>query len=151
MDDIEAIKQLKARYFRTLDTKDWAGFADVFTEDFISDTRESGGKTIEGRQAFVAFVQKTLADRCTVHHGHTSEIELNSPTSATGIWAMEDLVRFGLFDLSGFGHYHETYEKIDGKWYIKFSKLTRLRLDMKTGLLSFKIPDSTIKKFRKSS
>ena len=30
MDDIEAIKQLKARYFRTMDTKDWDGFADVF-------------------------------------------------------------------------------------------------------------------------
>lgn len=25
MDDIEAIKQLKARYFRMLDTKDWDG------------------------------------------------------------------------------------------------------------------------------
>ncbi len=26
MDDIEAIKQLKARYCRLLDTKDWDGF-----------------------------------------------------------------------------------------------------------------------------
>ena len=24
MDDVEAIKQLKARYFRMMDTKDWA-------------------------------------------------------------------------------------------------------------------------------
>ena len=27
VDDVEAIKQLKARYFRTMDTKDWAGHA----------------------------------------------------------------------------------------------------------------------------
>ena len=33
MDDIEAIKQLKARYFRTMDTKDWAGMREVFADD----------------------------------------------------------------------------------------------------------------------
>jgi hypothetical protein len=32
--------------------------------------------------------------------------------------------------VNGFGHYHETYEKIDGTWRIKTSKLTRLRMDM---------------------
>lgn len=151
MDDIEAIKQLKARYFRTLDTKDWSAFSDVFTDDFVSDTSESGGKAVSGKQAFVAFVKKSLADRATVHHGHTCEIDITSETTASGIWAMEDLVRFGLFDLSGFGHYHEQYEKIDGQWYIKYSKLTRLRMDIKTGILAIKIPDKTIKKFSKST
>ena len=34
-DDIEAIKQLKARYFRTLDQKDWAGYRAVFTDDVV--------------------------------------------------------------------------------------------------------------------
>lgn len=32
--------------------------------------------------------------------------------------------------LHGYGHYHETYEKIDGRWRIKTSKLTRLREDV---------------------
>ncbi|WP_166875220.1 nuclear transport factor 2 family protein [Salinibacterium sp. ZJ450] len=32
-DEIEAIKQLKARYFRALDTKDWDAFRGVFVED----------------------------------------------------------------------------------------------------------------------
>jgi len=31
--ELEAIKRLKARYFRCMDTKDWEGWADVFTED----------------------------------------------------------------------------------------------------------------------
>jgi hypothetical protein len=31
--EIEAIKQLKARYFRLMDTKDWEGFAKVFASD----------------------------------------------------------------------------------------------------------------------
>ena len=34
---IEDIKQLKARYFRCMDTKDWDGFAAVFTPDATMD------------------------------------------------------------------------------------------------------------------
>jgi hypothetical protein len=37
-------------------------------------------------------------------------------------------------NLRGYGHYHETYEKIDGQWRIKSSKLTRLREDIFNGL-----------------
>ena len=32
MDDVEAIKQLKARYFRTMDTKQWAEMRTVFQQ-----------------------------------------------------------------------------------------------------------------------
>jgi len=35
-EDLEAIKQLRARYCRLLDTKDWEGWRDVFTEDVIA-------------------------------------------------------------------------------------------------------------------
>jgi SnoaL-like domain len=38
---IEAIKQLKARYFRCLDTKDWAGFLAVFAPDAVIDASEA--------------------------------------------------------------------------------------------------------------
>ena len=31
--DIEAIKSLKARYFRCMDCKDWDGLEQCFTED----------------------------------------------------------------------------------------------------------------------
>ena len=94
MQDIEAIKQLKARYFRLLDTKQWDGFRELFTSEFVSDTRGSGGKVIEGGDEFVAFVKKTLGANPTVHHGHMPEIELTGEGQARGIWAMEDLVRF---------------------------------------------------------
>ncbi len=33
--DIEQIKQLKARYFRMIDTKDWEGFRELFTDDCV--------------------------------------------------------------------------------------------------------------------
>ena len=38
---LEEIKKLKARYFRTLDTKDWAGYLGVFTQDAIIDSTEA--------------------------------------------------------------------------------------------------------------
>ena len=130
MDDVEAIKQLKARYFRTMDTKDWAGMRAVFTDDVVMDTSESGGGVITGADEFIAFLSETLADVVTVHHGHMPEIEITSPTTATGIWSMEDMLRWpNGMELHGYGHYHETYTKTDGGWRIASTKLTRLRSD----------------------
>lgn len=137
--EIEALKQLKARYCRFLDAKDWTAWRGLFADDFIGDTSEASGKRIEGADAFVAFVRKTLgaAHRVTVHQVHAPEIELTSDRTARGIWALEDVVRFapGL-GMRGYGHYHETYEKIDGQWRIKSSKLTRLREDLVTPFFS---------------
>jgi uncharacterized protein (TIGR02246 family) len=133
MDDIEAIKQLKARYFRTMDTKDWAAMRQVFTDDVVMDTTESGGGRIEGADDFMAFLEETLGAVITVHHGHMPEIELTSPTTASGIWAMEDELWWpDGSHLHGYGHYHETYEKVGGAWRIASSTLTRLRMDFGT-------------------
>jgi uncharacterized protein (TIGR02246 family) len=132
MDDLEAIRQLKARYFRTMDTKDWAGMRQVFTDDVVMDTSEAGGSVTAGADQFIAFVRETLADAVTVHQGHMPEIELTSATTATGIWALHDIVIFpnGL-RLDGHGHYHETYAKGPDGWRIRASKLTRLHMDLK--------------------
>ena len=130
MDDIEAIKQLKARYFRTMDTKDWAAMRHVFTDDVVVDTTESGGDIVTGADDFLAFLQETLGDVVTVHQGHMPEIDVTSPTTASGVWALEDALKWpNGMELHGYGHYHETYEKVDGAWRIKTLKLTRLRMD----------------------
>ena len=130
MADIEAIKQLKARYFRTMDTKDWDGMRRVFADDVRMDTTSSGGGVVHGADEFMVFLRGVIGDVVTVHHGHMPEIEMTSPTTATGIWAMEDRLRWpNGAQMEGFGHYHETYEKVDGEWRIKSSTLTRLRVD----------------------
>ncbi|HXK21408.1 MAG TPA: nuclear transport factor 2 family protein [Myxococcota bacterium] len=132
MDDLEAIKQLKARYFRTMDQKDWDGMRRVFSDDVVMDTTASGGGVVTGADTFIEFLRKAIGDVITVHHGHMPEITLTSPTTATGIWAMEDMLRWpDGRELHGFGHYEETYEKQGGVWRIKSSKLTRLRMDFK--------------------
>lgn len=131
MEDIEAIKRLKARYFRTLDTKDWDGFRQVFTDDVVIDTTGSGGELITGADAFLAYLDTALAGTTTVHQGHMPEIDLTSATTATGIWSLHDIVIWTSgMRLDGFGHYHETYVKGDDGWRIASSKLTRLHADV---------------------
>jgi len=134
---IEEIKNLKARYFRCMDTKDWAGFQAVFAPDATADfTREGGDRSRSSATgaANVTNLIKDLVDPAlTIHHGHMPEIELTSATTARGVWAVEDLIWWPEGSrrktLHGFGHYHETYEKIDGRWFIKTLRLTRLRVD----------------------
>jgi hypothetical protein len=141
---IEAIKQLKARYCRYLDAKDWAAWRAIFTDDFVSDTSEAGGKLIIGADDFVAFTRKGIGrpSQATAHQVHAPEIELTSATTARGVWALQDVVRFGPgVSLVGSGHYHETYENIAGQWLIKSSKLTRLREDIVTPVFSFYVSD----------
>ena len=150
--DIEAIKQLKARYCRYLDTKDWAAWRSIFTDDFLSDTSDAGGKVIAGADEFVAFTRKSLRNQATVHQVHAPEIDITSATTARGVWALEDVVRFGPgVNLRGYGHYHETYEKLDGQWRIKSSKLTRLREDVYNGLVAVYISDRLRKVIMKAS
>jgi uncharacterized protein (TIGR02246 family) len=132
MDDVEAIKQLKARYFRTMDTKDWAAMREVFADDVVMDTTSSGGGVVTGADDFMAFLRQAIGEVVTVHHGHMPEIELTTSTTATGVWAMEDMLRWpDGTELHGYGHYVETYAKIDGTWRITTSTLTRLRMDHK--------------------
>ncbi|HEY9556165.1 MAG TPA: nuclear transport factor 2 family protein [Acidimicrobiales bacterium] len=130
MDDIEAIRRLKARYFRTMDTKDWAGMREVFVDDVVIDTRESGGDRIEGADTFMAFLQDALGEATTVHQGHMPEIDVTSDATASGIWSLNDIIIWpNGMRLDGYGHYHETYEKAGGEWRIKSSRLTRLHVD----------------------
>jgi hypothetical protein len=142
--DIEALKQLKARYCRLLDAKDWQAWRQVFTDDFVSDTSKAGGKMIHGADDFVEFTRGSLKKRsqATAHQVHAPELELTSPSTARGIWALEDVVRLAPgVNLRGYGHYHETYEKVDGRWLIKTSTLTRLREDIFNVFVSVFVSD----------
>jgi hypothetical protein len=137
---VEEIKALKARYFRCMDTKQWEPFAELFTTDAsidVSGEMRASATTegiTRGRAEIAAFVRNAIDDVTTVHHGHTPEIDVLSPTRATGVWAMEDKLRWPagapIRTMHGYGHYHDTYEKHDGRWLIASLKLTRLRVDV---------------------
>ena len=77
---------------------------------------------VRGNELIAEYVRGHVDPVTTVHHGHMPEIEITSPTTATGIWSMEDMLRWPegspIAAMHGYGHYHETYEKIDGQWRI---------------------------------
>ncbi len=132
--EIEAIKQLKARYFRLLDQKRWEEWGQVFSEDAELDTtQEAPNARASGRDAIVEMVSTAVGAAVTVHHGHMPEIEITGPTTASGTWAMEDYLEFPgdppPLVVHGRGHYFEEYEKGgDGAWRIKSLTLRRLWL-----------------------
>lgn len=143
---IEEIKQLKARYFRLMDTRDFTAMAEVFSRDAVFDCSEGlfftpvGGKpdgivgpVTRGRDAIMKWISGSFAHQTSLHHGHCHEITIDSETEARGIIAMEDIIR-GLDRttqaLWGAGHYHERYRFEDGAWRIAETRLTRLFNDI---------------------
>ena len=135
---IEQITQLKARYFRLLDTQQWSAWGEVFAEDAVMDVSDDTGNEetglVRGRVRIVKAVSGMLSGARTVHHGHMPEIEIIDADHATGIWAMRDTVDFALEGepprgIRGAGWYHETYERVDNVWRITSMRLERLRVD----------------------
>ncbi|AZI36510.1 putative dehydratase [Caenibius tardaugens NBRC 16725] len=140
LEAIAAITALKARYFHTMDTKDWAGLEAVFAPDLVADFRDATethdpSQLTHGAAPYVAKLAPILQDVVTVHHGHTPEITIESSDSARGVWAMEDKLwpretsQLPFRMLHGYGHYHERYIRIGGEWRIAEIRLSRLRVD----------------------
>ncbi len=119
---IEAIHQLKYRYFRFLDTKEWEAMGELFVEDATSSYGD-GKYSYRGRDEIMKFLTDSLARDTimTCHFGHHPEIALTEPGSATGIWAFEDTVIDVQFDITirGAGFYHDEYVLDGGEWRIR--------------------------------
>jgi hypothetical protein len=131
-----AICEVKARYCRTMDTKDWDAYRDLFTNDLELDVSQaSGAAVIKGRDAAVEYVKSHILNATTVHQVHSPEININGD-EAHGIWALQDRVidRASGLSITGYGHYHERYVRQNGQWRISALKLTRLHVDVHQSL-----------------
>ncbi len=137
--EIEAIKQLKARYQRAVDTKDWELMRSVLTPNARS-TYSDGKYSFEGRDGIVEFLSNSLGNPAiqSMHHAHTPEIEITSEATATGVWYLEDFVLTALPTdgaphgtvMHGTGIYHDEYAKIDGEWLIANTGYERIFEDV---------------------
>jgi hypothetical protein len=138
--DIEAIKQLKARYFRLMDQKRWDDWGLVFATDCVMEVPEAE-LVNNGRDDIVTSVSGALVGARTCHHGHMPEIEITGDGTARGVWAMFDYVEWDEQDgarvgLQGYGHYREEYKRENGEWRIARTRLERLRIDWLGGQLT---------------
>lgn len=143
---IDHIRQLKAKYFRGVDTCDGALVQSILAQDCLLDymgccTDPATGRDfipamnviLRGRNAWRSDGMSRLGI-VSVHQGHNCEIDFTSDTTASGIWSMTDRLYFppgAEFSLmTGYGHYLETYEKIDGNWQIRTTRITRIRVEV---------------------
>lgn len=133
---VEGVRQLKARYCRFVDTKQWERLKRLFTPE----ARLSGfGAVPDGAtpDAFVDGVAANLAKAVSIHHVHQPEIAPAGPDRARGVWAMMDYVEFppdepspyGARGWVGWGFYEEDYVRHDGVWLIDAMRLARIRMD----------------------
>jgi hypothetical protein len=132
------IGEVKARYCRFLDTKQWADFAALFTTDATLDLRDdTGAEPFNGRAAITETLRHIVEHAQTSHHVHSPEITFDGLDAADVIWAMQDRVVWepgkspmpDATAFTGYGYYHERYVRQDGVWLIAAVRLTRLTVE----------------------
>jgi hypothetical protein len=121
-DAIEAIKRVKYRYLRALDTKHWDDFADTLTEDIVGDYGSSLGKEhhFTNRSELVEYMRTSMpAGVITEHRVTHPEITVDGEV-AEATWYLQDrvIVPEYNFMLFGAGFYHDRYRKTPDGWKI---------------------------------
>jgi 3-phenylpropionate/cinnamic acid dioxygenase small subunit len=120
--DIEAIKQVKYRYLRAMDTKHWDDFAATMTEDIVGAYGSSLGKELhfDNRTDLVEYLSSAMGPEVATEHRVTHpEITVTGDT-ATAIWYLQDRVMVAQYDfvLIGAAFYRDTYRRTADGWRI---------------------------------
>ena len=128
LEDIEAIKQLKHRYWRGCDRQKPEDVRDCFLPDGAVVDYENVGR-FEDRDSFVDLYRRLGCRDAVIdiHHGQNPEIEVTSADTARGTW---DVYYYGI-DLEArtatqlAGYYLDEYVRRDGRWWIAETRFFR--------------------------
>ncbi len=121
LEAIEAIRQLKARYFHACDHKQ----PDVVRECFVAGTIDLRygriGNFSDREQMLAVFTELACqAHIVEMHHGQNPRIEVHDADHATGTWGLYyyliDTRRQTVTQLAGC--YDDAYARCDGQWRI---------------------------------
>ncbi len=138
---VEDIRRVMARYVYNADHHRWDELAALFTLDapFAASTVDGSPQArMTGRDEIAAGLKaRNHPDSVLVHHLFSSEVDVGSEDSATGVWAMEDVITTSPSARSdgeptgmhGYGHYRVRFTRSAGSWLIAELRITRLRLD----------------------
>jgi len=99
---IEQIKQLKARYFRFLDTKDWEGMRTIWTDDAVFDARTAKTIDASGAGTDAADWVWTGCDAIVSAISAVANLPTSDPDATTHTWTMTpaEEMALGLMALS---------------------------------------------------
>lgn len=119
LEDLEAIRHLKARYFFCCDRKDADGMRDCFVDGCMLIDYGALG-SFDNADAVVQLFRDIGCQPHMVemHHGANHQITLESDGEANGLWSLHyfliDTSSGGITQLGGY--YEDRYAKIDGRW-----------------------------------
>jgi len=128
LEDIEAIKKLKAKYWRCLDRKLWDEIADCFVQDATADYGPEAKGT--NRKAIIQLLERGLGQKTiiTSNQGHNPEIEITGNTAAEGKWTLHDCILDTQTNTvrGGWSYYEDEYAKENGRWKIESTVFIRV-------------------------
>lgn len=133
----QEIANLRARYARFVDTKDWASLKLLFAQDveyervpIASTSADTQIETHRGVDTMMSLVAKATEGLSSIHHCFMPEIEVNTSDEATGVWAMSSVVRSetdpASISFEAAGYYHDNYQRLDTVWVFKKIRVVRL-------------------------
>lgn len=141
LEDIESIRQLKARYFHACDRKQIDAIRECFVEGPLLIDYGAIGR-FSDREAFLAIYQEMACHAYVIdmHHGQNAQIEWQSNTDASAIW---DLYFYQINQNTGTltqlaGFYRDRYVKTAAGWQIAetiFTPSSTLITRMESGSL----------------
>ena len=128
LEDIEAIRRLKARYLRGCDMKQPEAVRDTLLPDGAVIAYE-GFPAFDNRDAFVAVFEAMGCQPGVhdIHHASNADITLVGPDRAEGKWSLDfrsiilaqrQVIAMGV-------EYHDVYVRQDGRWWIAETRSTR--------------------------
>ena len=123
---LENLRQLKYRYLRALDLKEWDEFADTLMPDATAHYGDRA--SFSGRDAIVEFMRQSVGPGIiTVHHCHHPELQVDGDR-ATGRWALQDtvIITDHRTVLRGAAFYEDQYVRDGDVWRIQHTGYERL-------------------------
>jgi len=120
LEDIEAIRQLQAKYQRCLDTRDFDGIAECFADEVVS-SYGNGSMSYKGKDEVIHFLCSVMTLKMpSTHLIHGGEIDIIDPEHGHAKWYLEDHLEHEkyLMKLHGAAIYDVDYIKRDGRWQI---------------------------------
>lgn len=135
---IDAIRTLKARYFRFVDDRQWDELRSLLTDDAKFEFPGLGDHG--DPDSAIEAIKAALTGTTTVHHGHMPEIVLTGRDAATGIWTLADTVvreagSTGVIPNypaeyqaghTGCARYYESYRREHDGWRISSLRVQRV-------------------------
>lgn len=136
LEDIEAIRALKARYLASCDGKDPAAIRACFADGPVEIDYGAVGR-FDNADALVAVYTQIACHphMVEIHHGSNPQIEVQGPDAASATWSLQyGLINTREKNLTQLaGYYEDGYRKIDGAWKIvrtRFVATSTLALDL---------------------